>query len=193
MSVKILGGVCKGINLAIPLGSLRPTGVLLKRRFFDRNQVFEQKIFVDLCCGSGAIGLEALSRGAMSLIFVEKNKDIIKGLKKNVSIVSDAVLKIRKNFKVQVVNASFNKWIKTFKDIYSTWPIEEKTNTIIYFDPPYHEILLYKNIVDDIINLDWFCGDLWIEYEKGNKILESLNSDIIKKTFKQGDNIIILI
>ena len=69
MSVKILGGFARGLNLLVPKGDLiRPTSIMLKRRVFDFFQRMDDKIFIDLCAGSGAVGLEAWSRGAQKFI-----------------------------------------------------------------------------------------------------------------------------
>jgi 16S rRNA (guanine966-N2)-methyltransferase len=74
MSIKILGGVAKGFTLVTPSESItRPTSVLLKRRLFDFYQNLNGHYFIDLCAGSGSIGIEAASRGAYPVLLVESN------------------------------------------------------------------------------------------------------------------------
>ena len=86
MSITIIAGFAKGLKLQVPSRGVRPTSVMLKRKIFDSNagrlESFDR--FVDLCSGSGAIGLEAISRGAQKLLSVEKNRSPFEILRKNV-------------------------------------------------------------------------------------------------------------
>ena len=62
MGLKILGGIAKGNTINIPKnGSFRPTSIRLKRRLFDFRQNWEGYTFIDLCAGSGAVGIESWS------------------------------------------------------------------------------------------------------------------------------------
>ena len=73
MSLKILGGKAKGFTISVPpADTIRPMQVMLKRRVFDSYQNLEGVTFVDLCAGSGAVGLEAWSRGADEIYYSEK-------------------------------------------------------------------------------------------------------------------------
>jgi len=131
MSIQILGGVAKGLKLSTPNNLIRPTSVLLKRRFFDSQQNFEGLEFVDLCAGSGAIGLEALSRGASHVYLNEDNFKVHKCLNENI-----AKLKTRMNTEsLTVSKGSFEKFLKSY---------EVKENSVLFFDPPYEKLSLYE-------------------------------------------------
>lgn len=82
--MRIIGGIYKGYEIKMPKG-IRPTSGLVKESIFNiiGNRILGAKV-LDLFCGSGAIGLEALSKGAQSATFVEKNKRVVRVLMKNI-------------------------------------------------------------------------------------------------------------
>lgn len=82
--MRIIGGIYKGYEIKMPKG-IRPTSGLVKESIFNiiGNRILGAKV-LDLFCGSGAIGLEALSKGAQSTTFVEKNKRVVRVLMKNI-------------------------------------------------------------------------------------------------------------
>ncbi len=91
MSINIQGGKAKGLSLALPNPkNARPTSALLKRRFFDSNQDLSGHDFYDICAGSGSIGLEALSRGAKSVTFIELASNNLSVLKKNINSIKQS-------------------------------------------------------------------------------------------------------
>ena len=82
--MRIVGGEARGRRLNLPRGyRTRPTSCRLKETLFDILPSIEGKSFLDLYAGSGAIGLEALSRGAAKVVFVEKNKVLAHVIKRN--------------------------------------------------------------------------------------------------------------
>ena len=90
MSVKVLGGWAKGFSLKVPQGDqVRPTSVMLKRRVFDSVQNLEGTIFIDGCAGSGAMGIEAWSRGASEVHLLEKSPKVYRNLEENVKRLED--------------------------------------------------------------------------------------------------------
>ncbi len=88
--MRILGGKFKGKNL---LGSqdlsIRPLTNRIKKSIFDSLQYFYQdKAVLDLFSGSGSFGLEAYSRGAKNITFVEKSEQSLDILRRNLSLLS---------------------------------------------------------------------------------------------------------
>lgn len=82
--MRIIGGKAKGRNLSFPSGSTeRPTSDFLREALFNLLGPLEEKIFLDLFAGSGSVGLEAASRGAHEVYFVEKNKKLVASIEKN--------------------------------------------------------------------------------------------------------------
>ena len=87
--IKIVGGKYKGSNLNVPLGNkVRPTSIGKRKIIFDiltsfflkqdNIENYNNKIILDGFSGSGAMGIEAISRGASFCYFFDKDKSIIK-------------------------------------------------------------------------------------------------------------------
>ena len=86
--MEILGGTAKGIVLKAPPGALvRPTAVRARRALFDSLGDLSGKLVCDLFAGSGAIGFESASRGAASVLFVEKSPQSLAAIRSNLKKV----------------------------------------------------------------------------------------------------------
>lgn len=181
MSVKILGGVARNFELATPkISTTRPTSVLLKRRLFDSIQSFQNKIFIDLCAGSGSIGLEALSRNAVQVVLVENSKQAMKCLKEN---SEKLLLKFPNLGAVNISQDTFLTWIKKNEE-----NIINDEDVFIFFDPPYENIHLYEQFFEKIQSID-FKGKVIVEAcrQKTMDIPEfSAKFGEADKIFKQG-------
>ncbi len=197
MSVKILGGLAKGQSLFVPKGvDLRPTSVRLKRRLFDSHQNWEGKIFIDACAGTGSIGFEAWSRGCDQVYLIEADRKSFQNLKNNAQKLSG---KLSKSDAGEIFCHSmyFEKWLKGFKEKYSSWSEEEKENTVIFFDPPYRLTDLYKKVVlEQLVGEKWFVGTLWIESDTkkglGPKFWDEQGLEA-KKVYSQGDSYVYIV
>ena len=72
--MRIIGGAAGGKRIASPKGTrVRPTPDMIREALFNILQNVEGTSFIDLFAGTGSVGLEALSRGAARVLFVEKN------------------------------------------------------------------------------------------------------------------------
>src|SRR6185295_2802615 len=93
--MRIEAGVHKGTRLAVPEGSdVRPTSDRARQAIFNilvhsHDAVAEAKV-LDVFAGSGALGLEALSRGATSLVAIEKDRAAADCIKLNVAACHEA-------------------------------------------------------------------------------------------------------
>jgi len=85
--VRVISGICKGRRLSAIKGlDLRPTSDLVKEAIFDVLQDRCRGLRVlDLFAGSGALGVEALSRGARGAVFIEKSRRSLETLRKNIT------------------------------------------------------------------------------------------------------------
>ena len=89
--LKIISGDFKGRKLEVPQNFVRPTSALKREAIFSiiesfaiKNSIelYNNKTVIDLFAGTGAIGLEAISRGMSKAFFYENNRKVIKILKK---------------------------------------------------------------------------------------------------------------
>ncbi|MBN8502560.1 MAG: 16S rRNA (guanine(966)-N(2))-methyltransferase RsmD, partial [Sphingomonadales bacterium] len=95
MSLRIIAGQWRGRKLAAPAGeTTRPTSDRTRETLFSmlisRLGNFEGLAVADLFAGSGALGLEALSRGAASCLFVDQDAAAIRALRANIAALRAA-------------------------------------------------------------------------------------------------------
>ncbi len=85
--MRVIAGSARSIPLVTPAGlDTRPTTDKIKETLFNMiNFDLPGSVFVDLYSGSGAIGIEAVSRGAKHAYFVENNRKAVECIKANVS------------------------------------------------------------------------------------------------------------
>jgi len=153
--MRIISGLFKGRNIkGYNIEGTRPTMDRVKESMFAMIQNnLKDSICLDLFCGSGNLGIEAISNGAKLCYFVDNNIKAIKTVEENVKN-----LNIKNNTKL--LNFDYKKSLKYFNE----------TNTkfdIIFVDPPYDHHVIEKIIkyVDelDLLNDN---GLLVLEFEK---------------------------
>lgn len=173
--MRVISGSAKGHRLVAPEGlDTRPTTDRIKETLFNiiSNDVYDSS-FLDVFCGSGAIGIEALSREAKECIFIDNSEKSIEALKKNL-----------KHTKLE------EKAVIIKKDVISALKeLGEKGEKfdIIFIDPPYLSDL-YKPVLKtlakyEILNKEGF---IIIEHSKEINIFEASGFKIFKtKDFKK--------
>ena len=102
---------------------MRPTSDRVKKSIFDILYDLEGRSFIDLYAGSGNMGLEALSRGASRVVFVEKNRTCVETIRRNL------ILMHAESFS-EVVEASVEQGIRRLLH-------RKEDFDIIFADPPY--------------------------------------------------------
>jgi 16S rRNA (guanine966-N2)-methyltransferase len=84
--VRIVAGEWKGRRLAVPRGPVRPTADRVREAWMSIvHGLLPDARVLDLCAGSGALGIEALSRGAEHATFVESNERVMRTLRENIA------------------------------------------------------------------------------------------------------------
>lgn len=118
--MRIIAGIAKGRPLTAPKGSrTRPMMDRAKEAIFSMlAPEIEDSRVVDLYAGSGSMGLEALSRGAASVVFVESWREAIKALRTNIETVG---------LGGDVVTAAVEEWLRTGSEGFD----------VAFVDPPY--------------------------------------------------------
>jgi 16S rRNA (guanine966-N2)-methyltransferase len=82
--VRIIAGTRKGHTIQAPPGrDTRPTSDRVRENVFNILGPIDDAVVLDLYAGSGAMGLEALSRGAAQAVFVERDPDALRAIEKN--------------------------------------------------------------------------------------------------------------
>jgi 16S rRNA (guanine966-N2)-methyltransferase len=82
--VRIIGGTHRGRRIVAPRGDdTRPTGDRVREALFNLVGPVDDASVIDLYAGSGALGLEALSRGARRCVFVENDAEACRVIKRN--------------------------------------------------------------------------------------------------------------
>ena len=131
--MRIIGGVKKGLLLRNPhRGRIRPTSDMMREAFFNMIPPIESKVFLDLFAGTGSVGLEALSRGAAKVVFVEKNRDLARFLQ-------ETLLRFGFEQQGQVVCADVKSGIIQVARM-------NLRCDYIFIDPPYEEGFITKTV-----------------------------------------------
>lgn len=84
--MRVIAGSAGGIQLVVPKEGVRPTMDRVKGAIFSSlgDKVIRARV-LDLFAGTGALGIEALSRGAASVLFVEENRQAVAATQKNLT------------------------------------------------------------------------------------------------------------
>ncbi len=84
--MRVTGGSGKGRKLKVPAGQrVRPTSDKVKQALFNiLGEKLEGSVFLDLFAGTGSIGIEALSRGAEKVTFVDDSRDSLQAVRRNI-------------------------------------------------------------------------------------------------------------
>lgn len=169
--MRIIGGKAKGTKLYTLQGeNTRPTLDRVRESLFNILQYeIRESIFLDLFSGSGAVGIEAVSRGAKKAILCDKSKEAIEIIRKNIE-------KTHIQGQVECYHKSFDELLKN--------RIKEKID-IIFIDPPYQTDYAYEAVKiileNEIIHED---SIIIIETDQEKRIeqqLESLGIEIMDK------------
>ncbi|MCK9198429.1 MAG: 16S rRNA (guanine(966)-N(2))-methyltransferase RsmD [Bacilli bacterium] len=162
--MRIIAGEFKGRLINAPSGrNTRPTLDKVREAIFSIIQFNVDKcVFLDLFSGSGAIGIEAISRGASKVVFNDYDNRAISVIKDNIQS-----LKIDSN-QYEILNNDYYKTLSILKQ-------KEYIFDIVFLDPPYEE-KINEEIIEYLIT-NKMLSDYCII------IIESDSSYNIKNTF----------
>ncbi len=167
--MRIITGTAKGTKLLTPKGlNVRPTADRVKESVFNIIGGFVIDISVlDLFAGTGNLGLEAISRGAKSVVFVDNDETSVKIIKRNIELT-----KFSEQATVKKMDA-----IKIIEKFYN----QGQTFDLIFCDPPYN-CGLYPAVLQklSIYNLLTPNGCLVIEHSKHEEVDCPENMDVFR-------------
>ena len=162
--MKIIAGEIKNQPLKVPL-HIRPASSRLKKGLFDLLQdEIRGKSVLDAFAGSGSLGIEALSRGARTAVFVDINKSCIKTVAANLE-------KLRLISRSELIIKDVSR---ALRDFYG----RKKTFEVILFDPPYHRDMAKKALQT--------IGEYDILAPSGYLVIIGYRTDEIGYSYKKG-------
>jgi 16S rRNA (guanine966-N2)-methyltransferase len=178
--LRIISGKYRGRKLKSPPSlKTRPTSDRLRETLFNiLAPRLEGARFLDLCAGSGAVGIEALSRGAAHVTFVDRSRKMYALIESNLDLLEvsdeqfDAASKEASEF--------LRRRVKN----------EEEPFDVIFFDPPY--AMDYEEVLGYIgeHSSELLAGDgvLIVEHHKKNDLPQAFGDWRRYRVLKQGDS-----
>ena len=153
LTKKIIAGKFKGKTLELPSKTTtRSSKAIVLESFFNTLQFdIIDANFVEVFSGSGSIGLEALSRGAKKIYFMEKDRDALGVLKKNIAQTDSTKCEVFGGDSFENINAVIASLKRAGEDAY------------FYIDPPFS----YREGMEDI-------------YDKTIALIENLPQEQVK-------------
>jgi len=178
LDMKVIGGDYKGRVIEMPKG-IRPTSSKAREALFEilKGRI-EGANFLDLYCGSGAMGIEALSRGAKRAVFIDNDNACVSIVRRNLA-------------KLEIPKASYDIYNKDCIDAIRRGGTMCRPYDIVFLDPPYYKDMA-KNTLIGLANCDILTPYTVVIAEVFKK--EALPEDIgaFRKTrsYKYGDTLL---
>lgn len=181
--MRVIAGHYRGRNLKNPPDlRTRPTSDRLRETLFNvlAPRIDETTRFLDLCAGTGAIGIEALSRGADFAVFVDKSRKSCGLIEANLDLLSIP------EDQTEVVLADAEEFLRRAEKN----GLEENAFDIVYFDPPYSSD--YRFVLDQLAVTDEKIlrqdGILVVEHHHKNELPDLIWNLRRWRILKQGDS-----
>jgi 16S rRNA (guanine966-N2)-methyltransferase len=162
--VRIVGGSRKGHGIAAPKGVVtRPTSDRVREAVFSIVGRVEGAAVLDLFAGSGAMGLEALSRGAASCVFVERDREAARVIQANLE-------------KLRLTGA-----VVSNRDVGAVLRDERgggRRHDLVLVDPPYKEWETHARMLADLLP-DVLADDALVVVETSDRVGPELPLDLV--------------
>ncbi len=175
--MRIISGLLKGRNILIP-GGIRPTQNKVRKAIFDILGDIAGLTFLEIFAGSGAVGFEALSKGADRVIFIEKNHLCGETIKRNISLLKAA--------SCEVLSLDAQKAILLLHK-------RKEYFDVIFLDPPYYQDLGKKTLQTlgayDILAP---CGFIIIQSFRKERLPKETEKFVLVKEARYGDTVLAL-
>lgn len=140
--MRVISGTCRGKKLFAPHGTTtRPTSDRVKESLFGilSNRIdFTGIRVLDICAGTGSLGIEALSRGARSCCFIESNFSVKTVLEKNICVT-------RCQERSEIITLDADKALPLIS-------ARGQRFELVFFDPPYDSVL-YGSVPESLDTL----------------------------------------
>ena len=176
--MRVISGKARGIALKTPDGlQTRPTADRVKEAMFSILQFDLPGMRVlDLFGGTGQLGIEALSRGAKSAVFVDSNT-------KSCNLIRENLRRTRLESDVKVIQSDYLSYLKTCKETFD----------LVLLDPPYAEVFL-ENAINHIAEIDILQsgGIIVAEYPVEKTLSVEPDGFVRSRNYKYGNTLLTL-
>jgi len=183
--MRVIAGTARGTRLgALKGASIRPTLDRVKESFFNKvGQTLKGVVFLDLFAGSGSMGIEALSRGAKKVVFVENNHRAQSLIYSNLE---------RCHFGPDVSDAREKNWVLLKSSaLHALQVLQEKgvRFDIVYVDPPFGDDL-YEECLEALARSDLLTESSLVvaEHHHKNALREKYDKLTCQSERKLGDS-----
>ena len=183
--MRVIAGTARGTRLgALKGASIRPTLDRVKESFFNKvGQTLKGVVFLDLFAGSGSMGIEALSRGAKKVVFVENNHRAQSLIYSNLE---------RCHFGPDVSDAREKNWVLLKSSaLHALQVLQEKgvRFDIVYVDPPFADDL-YEGCLEALARSDLLTEFSLVvaEHHHKNALREKYDKLTCQSERKLGDS-----
>lgn len=174
--LRVIAGKFKGRKLTSSAGDYRPTSAIVKKSLFDiLNVDIEDAIFLDLFAGCGAVGIEAISRGAAFVSFVENDFSRIQILNKNLKS-----LDISEDF-FEIIPSDFTASL-------SRLAVLGRKYEYVYIDPPY-QAYKARRILSETADSGMLDEESLIIFESGKLEVRDILSEMPKTLYPVREKI----
>ncbi|QMU56447.1 MAG: 16S rRNA (guanine(966)-N(2))-methyltransferase RsmD [Candidatus Mycalebacterium zealandia] len=172
-AMRVITGSAKGRKIKTAQKGVRPMAARVKKSVFDRLGDIAGEKVLDVFAGSGALGLEALSRGADSAVFVEKSSNVA-------DIIAENIKQCGFESQCELIRSDYRKAAERLLSV-------GKRFDLIFIAPPYalFQKVSNRNLTDCFSPLLSENGRIVIEYETG-AVAESENGAENRLTKKYG-------
>lgn len=175
--MRVIAGTHRGRRLASPPGHvLRPTSDRVREALFSilGNRLPNSR-FLDLYAGTGAVGIEAASRGATQVTCVESTEQVRECLRQNIT---------RCGMTHQVTVCA-----QTVDRFFSQPQYWGSPYDIIFVDPPYAAVPDFVTLIEGVETQRLFSPDSWLIIEHATKTLlpESVARTSFRRRYRYGD------
>lgn len=177
--MRIISGTSRGRRLLTPWRqSIRPTSDRVKESIFNiLGKEVEWKVVLDLFAGTGNLGIEALSRGANRVVFVEKGRQALRLIQKN-------LLQCRMEGRSEILPKDVHRAIGILRQ-------RQESFDLILMDPPYGKGLIQKTLMK--LNSERIYHEdsiLIIEHDRREPLPDVIGGWELIRQRKIGDTVI---
>lgn len=178
--MRIVGGIYKSRHIKVPKGvDVRPTSDRTKEALFSILGGFiKDKCALDLFSGSGNLGLEAISRGAKEVTFVDKSPRCVRAIRENIRLLG-------------IIEDRYNVILKDALSFIKETHLSGIRYDLVLLDPPYYHALVKKtlNLLDNHIIIT-SSGLIVAEHYKKDQLPNTLRNIVLYRQCKYGQTIL---